>query len=184
MPSQAARGKLRRSGHRLHAAAGKHVVEEAQGSRRVTKPLVAITSWLSRRKGVPSKRTMAPPASVTSSAPAAVSHGIQIEFPIALDPARGTIGQVERRRAGTANAVRSQSQLLVEVNIGIGMALVAGKAGGQQALRQVLDFGDVQAAGRFRSSAAATLPCPFPLQRARRGSDRRQRRRPIRHPGR
>ena len=60
--------------------------------------------------------------------------GIEAELPVAVEAAAGDVGQVERRRAGATNAVRAQRELLVEVDVGAVVALLAGKAGGDERL--------------------------------------------------
>src|SRR5258708_26468881 len=63
--------------------------------------------------------------------------GIQIEFPEAIETPRRHATQVERSRSSPPHSVSSQRNLMVEINIRILMALVAGKAGGHKALVQL-----------------------------------------------
>src|SRR5207237_7708691 len=59
--------------------------------------------------------------------------GIEIKFPKTVEAAAGDRRQVERGRAGSAYAVGAQRERLVEVDVGILVALLAGESGGQQA---------------------------------------------------
>ena len=63
--------------------------------------------------------------------------GIEIELPEAVEASAGHAAQVEGRRTCTPHAVGAQRDLVIEVNIRILVPLVAGKAGGHQALGQV-----------------------------------------------
>ena len=45
-----------------------------------------------------------PPASRTSSMPAAMSHGASAQLPERVEAAAGDVGEVERGRAGAADA--------------------------------------------------------------------------------
>src|ERR1039458_1625024 len=56
---------------------------------------------------------------------------IQIEFPEAVVAPAGDVGQVEGRRSGAPQAVRAQRDLVIKVNVGILVPLVAGKAGAE-----------------------------------------------------
>src|ERR1700756_4071158 len=63
--------------------------------------------------------------------------GIEIKFPEAIEAAAGDIAQIERRRSRAPDAVRAQRDLVIEINIGILVALMAGKTGRDQAFLQL-----------------------------------------------
>jgi len=63
--------------------------------------------------------------------------GIQIELPKTVKPARRHIAQIERRRASSPHAVRAECELMIKINVGILMPLMAGEAGSNQTLRQI-----------------------------------------------
>src|ERR1700722_3264453 len=67
---------------------------------------------------------------------------IEIELPKAIEATTGDVAQVERGRTGAANSVRAQRDLVVEVNVGILVAFVAGKSGRDQALFQLRGLRD------------------------------------------
>src|SRR5205085_1688708 len=71
--------------------------------------------------------------------------GIEIELPEAVELSRRHATQVEGGGTSAPHAVRAQSDLVIEVNVGILMAFVAGKAGSHQAFRQVPRRGNVDA---------------------------------------
>ena len=58
--------------------------------------------------------------------------GVEIELPKALETASGNVSQVERSRAHAANAVGAQGEFVVEVDVGIFVALAAGETGGDE----------------------------------------------------
>ncbi len=66
---------------------------------------------------------------------------IELELPVAVETAARYVGEVEGGRAGAANAVRAQRELLVEVDVGALVTLVAGKAGGDERLVERVDAG-------------------------------------------
>ena len=98
--------------------------------------LVASVSRLSRLKGEPSKRVTVPPASCDQQDASAGIPGIQIELPVAVVAAGGNVGQIQRGRTGAAYAMGAQSELMIEVNVGILVALEAGKTGAQNGFRR------------------------------------------------
>src|SRR5579875_1644379 len=53
--------------------------------------------------------------------------GVQVELPEGFKAAGGDVGEVDSRRAGAADAVRAQRELLVEMDVRVLVALVAGK---------------------------------------------------------
>ena len=52
---------------------------------------------------------------------------IEIELPETVEASRGYIAEIERSRAGAAHTVRAQRDLVIEVNVRILVAFVAGK---------------------------------------------------------
>src|ERR1700727_1937287 len=70
--------------------------------------------------------------------------GLHVEFPKALRPAGCGIGKIERGRARPGHAVRTQRQLLEKVDVGIHVALVAGKTSGEQTFLQMRGTRDAQ----------------------------------------
>src|ERR1700758_2517424 len=62
---------------------------------------------------------------------------IQIEFPEAIEPPAGHAAQIERRRSRAPYTVGAQRDLVIEIDVGILVPLVAGEAGGHQAFLQL-----------------------------------------------
>ena len=62
---------------------------------------------------------------------------IQIKFPISVKAAAGQVTQIQRSGTGTTDSMRSQRDLVIEVNVWVFMALVAGKTGGYQTFFKV-----------------------------------------------
>jgi len=60
--------------------------------------------------------------------------GIEIEFPEAVVASAGHIAEIEGGRSRPAYTVGAQRDLMIEKNVGILMALVAGKSGRKQRL--------------------------------------------------
>ena len=102
--------------------------------------------------------------------------GVQIEFPKAVYPAGCSICQIESRRACPANTMGAQRQLLIEVDVGVQVALVTGKTGGEQTLLQEPGARDMQTAGSALKASVARLLAPFRQRRVRRELDRKPRR--------
>src|SRR5664279_4784018 len=68
---------------------------------------------------------------------------IQVEFPEAVIAPACDVGQVERRRPSAPHAMRAQRDLVIKVDVGILVPLVAGKAGAEDRFRQLRRFGNV-----------------------------------------
>src|SRR5664279_5149572 len=68
---------------------------------------------------------------------------IQIEFPEAVVAPAGDVGQVERRRSSAPHTMRAQRDLVIKVDVGILVPLVAGKASAEDRFRQLRRFGNV-----------------------------------------
>src|SRR5579875_602548 len=58
--------------------------------------------------------------------------GLEVEFPEALEAAAGGVAEIEGGGAEAAHAVGAEAEVLIEVNVGVGMALLRGEAGGEQ----------------------------------------------------
>ena len=65
---------------------------------------------------------------------------IQIEFPESVKASAGHRAQIQRRRSGPPHPMRTQRDLMIEIDIGIFVPFVAGKSCGQQGLRQIRDL--------------------------------------------
>src|SRR3954470_5018980 len=81
--------------------------------------------------------------------------GIEIEFPKSFHPAGGNAAQIESRGAGAAHSMRAQRDLVVVVDVRALVALVAGEAGGDQALNQLLRLRDANSFSVQRRAGAA-----------------------------
>ena len=81
---------------------------------------------------------------------------IEVKFPEALEPSRGNIAEIERRRSRPSHAMRTQSELVIKINIRILVPLLAGKAGRDQTLSQTCRRRDVN-----RSRRSVVRPPPF-----------------------
>ena len=79
-----------------------------------------------------------------------------VELPVAVETPAGCIGQVKRRRAGAADTVGVQCYLLIEVNVRIFVAFLAGETCCDQALTQCLS-----ARHTYRSAIQIRSPAPF-----------------------
>src|SRR5207245_9428992 len=66
--------------------------------------------------------------------------GIQIELPESVEAPARHITQIQRRRSGTPHTVGSQCDLMIEVNIGILVALMAGEAGTHERFGKLGNF--------------------------------------------
>ena len=67
--------------------------------------------------------------------------GIELELPVAVEASAGDVGEIKAGRTGATNAVRAQRELLVEVHVRAGVALLAGKAGGDERLVERVECG-------------------------------------------
>jgi hypothetical protein len=60
--------------------------------------------------------------------------GVEVELPEGVHAATSYVSQVERGRTGTAHAMRPQGEFLIKMDVRTVVALVAGKARGNQGL--------------------------------------------------
>src|SRR5215813_332053 len=60
--------------------------------------------------------------------------GIQIELPVAVEAAAGSIGKIQSGLTGTTDTVRVQGNLVIEVNVRVLVAFLARKTSCNQAL--------------------------------------------------
>ena len=112
---------------------------------------MAITSRLSRRNGDSVEAGHASACFLNQKHARSGVPGIQIELPEAVIASAGNIGQVERCRTCSPQAVRAQCDLVIEVNIGILVPFVAGETGAEQGFCQACRFRHVD--GRCRSAS-------------------------------
>ena len=71
------------------------------------------------RTCAPRKSVSVPPASRTMSAAAAVSHGLELPFPEAVEAAAGDVAEVERRRADAPHVARPRQEVGEEAEVEI-----------------------------------------------------------------
>ena len=107
-------------------------------------PLVARICAPARSSGVPSMFVTVPPASLTSSEPAATSHGLR---PNSQKPSSATAcdrGEVERRRTGAPHALDPRHHVFPECQVEAAtLAPIVGKSRREERSRQRLCLADV-----------------------------------------
>src|SRR5690348_2839972 len=72
--------------------------------------------------------------------------GFQVELPKGFETATSGVAKIQRRRAHASDTMAAQSDGVIEVDIRIAMALMGGKAGGDERLAQLRHRGDLNAA--------------------------------------
>src|SRR5256886_7089366 len=70
---------------------------------------------------------------------------IEVELPKSIETPAGNTAQIKCSRSGAPHSMRTQSDLMIEKNIRILMPLMARETGRDQALRQIVDFGNMNA---------------------------------------
>src|SRR5580658_2246888 len=63
--------------------------------------------------------------------------GVEIELPEPVEASASDAAKIQRRRARSPHSMRVQSDLMVEEDVWVQVALMAGKTRSQQALRQI-----------------------------------------------
>src|SRR5438309_10835161 len=70
---------------------------------------------------------------------------IEVEFPEPVQTPAGDTAQVKCSRSGAPHSMRAQSDLMIEDNLRILVPLMATETGRDQALRQIVGLGNVNA---------------------------------------
>src|SRR5581483_6747158 len=85
----------------------------------------------SSQRSPPEKSVMSPPASLTSSDPAATSHAARC---ISKNPSKipAAVGEVERRRTGTANALGHHDDVAKDAAVDVDVLLRTEREAGRQ----------------------------------------------------
>src|SRR5262245_49620580 len=132
---------LSRIWQRLESSTSKHFCELVQ-ELPMDQPICRQHVPIRNRERLSLETSNLPAGFLDNQNPRGRVPRVQVELPESVVPSASHGGEVKRRRTSPSHAVRSQRQLMIEVDVGILVALVAGEPCRDQALRKLRRFRD------------------------------------------